>query len=488
MFSDHKNCIIIQQELEQKNIKISLRHIGYLAKRFVVYLSIAHKQSQIKLKQHMQSKGGYILHLDGTCEGAEPHIFSAIDAISDIVLDNQKMATENSRCISTMLKRIKTSYNNPLAIVSDMKTSISHAVEKVFPDVNHYICHYHFLRDIGKDLFEHDHNTVRRHIKTLRTRSTLRRTARQLKKTIDSDEKLAASLQTYLDTQNVNPLTPTTKSYILVSWIIEASSASGGYGFPFDQPHLDFYLRLKEAYPVLKTLKQQGASELPLVTLQRAISDLALSSTVERMCKKVEVFNALRTAMKIACSDDGNGLNDEGDGDMQSVQHNVAAFRQSEEIKRLSKEYVFYRKMTNQIDKYWDKLFAAPISVVTPSGEVEIQPQRTNNNMEQSFRFLKHGERKKTGQKNLNKAMKAMLADTPLIRNLSNPNYMAILLNGKVDLAERFADIDIQLVHEREKENRARWQKYPKRMARLFKLRNLPQKLVVNQPIRQDCG
>ncbi len=46
-----------------------------------------------------------------------------------------------------------------------------------------------------------------------------------------------------------------------------------------------------------------------------------------------------------------------------------------------------------------------------------------------------------------------MLADTPLVRNLSNPDYMAILLKGKKDLASRFADIDIQQVRKKEKEN-----------------------------------
>jgi hypothetical protein len=38
-----------------------------------------------------------------------------------------------------------------------------------------------------------------------------------------------------------------------------------------------------------------------------------------------------------------------------------------------------YHKMIGQIDKYWDKLFADPITVNTSSGQLNIQPQRTNN-------------------------------------------------------------------------------------------------------------
>ncbi|MFT5084020.1 MAG: hypothetical protein ACI9Y1_002072 [Lentisphaeria bacterium] len=84
----------------------------------------------------------------------------------------------------------------------------------------------------------------------------------------------------------------------------------------------------------------------------------------------------------------------------------------------------------------------------------------------------------KNRAKNLNKAM---LADTPLIRNLDKPDYMELLLSGKSNLIERLVDIDIKLVHQQEKENKARWQKYPRRMARLFKMPNLPQKLLKKQ-------
>ena len=45
--------------------------------------------------------------------------------------------------------------------------------------------------------------------------------------------------------------------------------------------------------------------------------------------------------------------------------------------------------MIAQIDKYWDKLFADPITVNTPIGQVTIQPQRTNNLLERFFRDFK---------------------------------------------------------------------------------------------------
>ena len=41
----------------------------------------------------------------------------------------------------------------------------------------------------------------------------------------------------------------------------------------------------------------------------------------------------------------------------------------------------------------------------------------------------------------MSRALQAMLADTPLVKNLDNPNYMKILLNGKPNLEQLFAEL-----------------------------------------------
>ena len=86
-------------------------------------------------------------------------------------------------------------------------------------------------------------------------------------------------------------------------------------------------------------------------------------------------------------------------------------------------------------------MFADPIEVDTPNGKITIYPQRTNNIMEQFFRGIRHGHRRKTGNDTMSRVLQTMLADTPLVKNLDNPEYVKILLNGKATLEELFADI-----------------------------------------------
>jgi hypothetical protein len=46
----------------------------------------------------------------------------------------------------------------------------------------------------------------------------------------------------------------------------------------------------------------------------------------------------------------------------------------------------------------------------------------------------------------LNKVLKAMLAETPMVQNLKNNEYMDIILNGYSSLSERFSKIEAHLV------------------------------------------
>ena len=71
-----------------------------------------------------------------------------------------------------------------------------------------------------------------------------------------------------------------------------------------------------------------------------------------------------------------------------------------------------YHKMIEQIDKYWDKLFADPILVKTPTGEIWVQPQRTNNVLEQFFRNFKRDHRRTSGNNSITKKLQAMFDST----------------------------------------------------------------------------
>jgi len=124
LFLRHRNDCEVVGELAKKNVQISTRQIAYLGKKFVTYLAIAHQQCAARIKQAMQLKGGYIFHLDGTCEGQSPLLMSGLDSLSEIVLGNVKLPSEKADKIIPFLKDIKEQFGVPLALVHDMGKGI----------------------------------------------------------------------------------------------------------------------------------------------------------------------------------------------------------------------------------------------------------------------------------------------------------------------------------------------------------------------------
>lgn len=198
LFKHCLNSRIIQNQLAEKHISLSLREIDYLGKRFIIYLACVHRESKKELKQFLKTQGGYILHLDGTCEGASPHLMSSLDELSKIILGNVKLASENALQMTEFLENFKNDYGTPIALVHDMGGAILKAVSTVFPDVPDYICHFHFLKDIGKDLLERDYSTIRRHLKTHRVRPHLRKMIKAFKAIIDASSDMETELLEYL--------------------------------------------------------------------------------------------------------------------------------------------------------------------------------------------------------------------------------------------------------------------------------------------------
>jgi len=68
-----------------------------------------------------------------------------------------------------------------------MGKGILSAVKTVFPGIPDFICHFHFLRDIGKDLLESDYGKIRNRLKKHKIRSVLRQKAKALEKHLEGD-------------------------------------------------------------------------------------------------------------------------------------------------------------------------------------------------------------------------------------------------------------------------------------------------------------
>ena len=456
LFLRCRNYQEILLELKEKNIAISESEIAFLAKKFIIYLGLLHKSVQRKARKYMNMNGGYILHLDGTCEGGSPHLISVLDGITKIVLDNIKLRSENSEDLIPFLERIKKAYGVPLAVVSDMGVGIALAVKKVFKKVAAFICHYHFLKALGKGLFGDEHDIIRKRLRKHGIQTVLKKRIDRLEDTIAGTTNLVDGIVTGIETEKLPancPLSdvPAITTYTLINWALDWKKEDNGFGFPFYQRYLVFYQRLKELNLRLHELykielrgdwKDNRTYSKISHDLLGVINDPVLKTTASKMEEKVVVFNKLRKAMRITLPESKRGLNDNGDlANIKTIEKEVGKFRDWLCKNKNYSESKDYQKVVAQINTYWKKLFADPIVVETKAGRMFIQPQRTNNILEQFFRKLMRSFRKRNGFNAMERIIKTMLAATPLVMNLENKDYMQILLAGKKTLEERFAEI-----------------------------------------------
>ena len=488
----HRNEEEVAGELAQSNLRISPREVSLLAMKFVSYLALVHQRRACDITAHMQTRGGYICHLDATCEGGDPLLMSSIDSLSEIILGNVKLPTEEEQHIVPFLQRIKEAYGIPLALVHDMGRGILKAVATVFPTVPDFICHFHFLRDIEKDFFGAEYDTIRKRLSKHGISAKLRYRAKRLKADIDEHPELIEALETSIGDAplpaEARQFMPVLNVYALIQWTLSGKSEGRGYGFPFDHPHLAFAERIRRLHGEVEKLrplqlrgewKDNKPYSKIYLCLDKIMRDRTLWKSVAAIQEKITVFEKLRDAIRIAPSSGRHGLNDEGQrGSIRTIEKRVKKFRAWLTRSKDCRQDCAAQKMIEQIDKYWEKLFADPISVEPPSGPCLIQPQRTNNILEQFFRSLKRANRRRTGNASSRRMLRTILAETPLVRNLENPAYMEILLKDKASIEEVFAETEIGTLREAFKEARNTPGKIPAKLKPLIAMPDFPEKLV----------
>jgi len=322
----------------------------------------------------------------------------------------------------------------------------------VFPGVLLLICHFHFLRSIGKKFLEYENTKLQGVLKQYDITKRLKEFVSKCKTSIEMNPRLADYMK-YNEKQyqsSFQTMPEIIKAYCKALWILAYEQELNGYGYPFDRSELVYLQRIKKTYDSLKAypLDSKELSELKFL-LASILEDPDLCKHMAALEKKVQDFDHLRAIMKIAPIYGVKGLNDDGEEcDMTLMEDQLKIFIESDEIKNNFDKS--YRKMIKQILKYWKMLFSKPVEVRLPSGETSFTyPQRTSNNMERMFREFQRSEYKRTGMSTLGRTARAMIAETPMMKNLQCPEFVSIILNGQPTLAARFAQLDIKCIQER---------------------------------------
>ena len=127
---------------------------------------------------------------------------SGLDSLTGIVLGNVELPSEKKEQVIGFLKEIKQLFGDPIALVHDMSSGIVGAVAKVFDNIPDFICHYHLLRDIGKDLFGEEYDIIRKRLRKHGITSKLHYRAKRLRLVINDNPLLIDTFDSGVQSEN----------------------------------------------------------------------------------------------------------------------------------------------------------------------------------------------------------------------------------------------------------------------------------------------
>lgn len=455
----------IQADLSRRHgVEVPVRTIGHQARRFVAYVQAVHEQSVSLLRQDMVRRGGYILHVDGTCEEGSQVLLVCLDSLSGQVLESRKIASESREEVRRVLVDVRRDWGEPLGVVQDLRSTLLKAVGEAFPGVRQFVCHYHLAADVGKDILAGHVDRLRRLFRRTKIRPKLGALCRSLREfavEADGGDHVVGSLLTDCGGEEleggVTPRTILGTVHALASWVLAFSRTGEGYGYPFELPYLVLYERVVKVYDALAridTSRPAKATE-PAGKLRRLKTILAsvvegehaeeFSRIVDETRRDQKIFERFRAALRICPKGGKHRRNDEGaPATLSPTCHKevLADLRSSLERRALRDEGAAKacRIVIDHLTKYWKYLFGHRVK----TGPHSIVIPRTNNDEERLFRTVKRQCRRLHGRGHLRRDVDEMPEGTTLVQNLKNAEYCKTVYGGSdpESIATRFSKVD----------------------------------------------
>lgn len=463
LLENHQREEIKTKLVEKYGIRISSGEVSNLVKRFLDYLLKLHHTRADQLKAAMKNDGGWPMHVDATGEKGRGTFFVVMAGWKKWVLGSWKIATERADLILPCLEDTVRRFDPPCAIMRDMGRAISpatdHLVSELQLDIPILACHQHFLSDIGKDLLDADHSNLRNLFRRTKVRpklnSLIRELGREIGLGINEARQSVFEWQAMTDADHRLPSGREGLAVIrsMAQWVIDFKADSSGLDFPFDRPYLDFYDRCvisqraidaffrkppEDTY-VVKTIKRLSR------ILAHVSSEVPFHQTVKRLRRRASLFDEFRDKLRLAKKISEK----ESIKDIDVMQRQFEEWTDSLKKRRPKRgpgkdirEAVDI--IMKHIETHGDYLWGHTISLPQKVGGGIRLVARTNELLENFFGTIKHGERRRSGRKNLMQDLEHLPAEAALAYNLLNPEYVSIVCGSIDQLPLAFAQLDVE--------------------------------------------
>ena len=171
-YEHHRSVPEIHQELRQRGVVIAERSVTNLLARYEELVAL-HLTNLVRLRECLTTQGYVILALDGLQPDVGHEVLWVLrDCLSGEILLARSLLSSNETDLAVLLREVQQSLPVPIrGVISDGQHSIRNAVHTVLPNVPHQLCHFHYLREAAKPVYEADRHAkkeLKKHIRGVR--------------------------------------------------------------------------------------------------------------------------------------------------------------------------------------------------------------------------------------------------------------------------------------------------------------------------------
>lgn len=144
----------------------------HLLRRYEELVAL-HLSETSRLRECFKEQGQVILALDGLQPDVGHEVLWVVrDCLSGEVLLARSLLSACETDLANLLREVQEGIGVPIrGVVSDRQHSIRKAVQAVWPDIPHQLCHFHYLREAAKPVYEADKHAkkeLKKHLRGVR--------------------------------------------------------------------------------------------------------------------------------------------------------------------------------------------------------------------------------------------------------------------------------------------------------------------------------
>jgi hypothetical protein len=459
----------IVRDLEHEHgLSLSEGEVSHLCRRFLAYLGALHEARAPELKQVLAKDGGWPMHIDATAENGHGTLFCAYAGWRGWALGAWKIPTERADAILPKLTQVVALFGRPCAVMRDLGKAVTEAARDLvagFPKpVPVLACHLHFLKDIGKDLLGAPHDELRELFRRLAVSTHLRAFTRDLGRSLGPGiDEARRDVAAWLAGDDAAFRLPDGRAGLAVvramgQWVLDYPHDGTDAGFPFDRPLLDLYRRCLRALRAIESLLRKPCDDRHahealerlhriVVPVRSEVPFAALARTIERRARlHDELRDALRLQPRSLAGPADTNAQRRLLHDVERRVHDLeVALRKGRPQRGPAVDQrraidIVLAHLERHGPSLWGHVVKLPRAI---GGGIRLV-ERTNVILESFWGDLKHGERRRSGRKDLSQDFEQLPAEALLAQNLNHADYVAVMSGTLENLPRAFADLDAE--------------------------------------------